>query len=421
MHLALLPAGRWFDEYFTFSFFRVWGLGGLMFRLRHWSLRPVSDGMVYGYWLLVHATGRPLIVPALGLAWGILAALLTAAIRPWQLPGRMARWALLLALPVLFLLAGPVGEMWYWPLAAFAYLPTLGGVCVAVLMVAGPGLRGDRGWIAVAAALTLAAFSSEVGALFTLVLCPLLFVDRFLGGAPARQAAVLAVPLVAAGVVMISLVTGRAASPAELMVPGPLFRHPIASVLAAIPHVLGGAAGVGDGVWPTLRGVAARLLLCLGAWAVLRLAWPAPVSRRLVMIVGSALVGACLLSVAGSFYQFGTLCCERHEALRQAMDLLMAVAVAGLLPRNGVVGRGGTHGVLAPPALLAAAALVGAPPRVVALAAEYRVAHAQAKAQKAMWRSGQDRANPTLEMVQTPEGPLLAGYHVAPGIYDLAH
>lgn len=419
MHVALLPSGRWFDEYFTFGFFRVWGLGGLMFRLRHWSMRPVSDAMVYGYWLLVQAAGRPLVTPVLAVAWGLLAAMLAACIRPWRRPGRIARWALLLGLPLLFLLATPVEEMWYWPLGAFAYLPALGGVCFAVLAVAGPGLRRDRDWIALAASLTLAAFSAELGAFFAVILCPLLFVDGFRRGAPVRCMFMIAVPLLAAGFVMICLLTGRATIPVDTAVPGPLLRHAMASLMAAVPTVLGGIAGTSDDVGATLRGVAARVLLGLGAWAALRQAWPAPVSRWPVAAVGVAMAGASLLSIAGAYFQFGALCCPRHESFRQAMDLLMVVLVAGVLPRGGVW-RGWTRVVLAPPALLVAAALVGAPPRVVALLAEYRVAPAQSRAKAAMWRSGQDHTSPTLEVVQVTDGPLLAGYPFTPGVYGLS-
>ncbi len=420
MHAALFVSGRWSEEYVVFTFFRVWGLAGLMFRLRHVGLRPVSEALVYGYWLLVQALGRPLIAPALGLAWGVLAAMLMAAIRPWRRPGRVARWGLLLGLPVLFLLAAPVQEMWFWPMGAFAYLPALGGVGFAVLAVAGPGLRRDGDWIAVAAALVLAAFSVELGAFFAMILCLLLFVDAFRRGAPLRWMAVIAVPLLAAGVVMIWLLTGRASVPADMAVAGPLLRHPVASLVAAVPHVLGGMVGVGDGVWATLLGLAVRVLLGLGAWAALRQAWPAPVSRWQVAAVGVALVGASLLSIAGAFFQFGVLCCERQEAFRQALDLLMVVAVAGMLPRGGAW-PGWPRGALAAPALLASAALVAAPPRVMALVAEYRVAPAHAAAEAVMWRSGEDRARSALEVVRTGDGPLLAGDQAAIGVYDLAH
>ncbi len=420
MHAALLVSASWHDEYFLFSFFRVWRLAGLMFRLRHAGMRPVSEALIYGYWLLVQAAGRPLIVPALALAWGVLAALLGAAIRPWRRPGRVARWAFWLGLPVLFLLAGPVAEMWYSPLGAFGYLPALGGVGFAALTVAGPGLRRDEEWIALAAALTLAALSAERGAVFALVLCPLLFADGFRRGAPARQGAAIVVPLVAAGVVMISLWTGHGAVPAQATLPGRLLHHPMASLMAAAPHVLGGILGVGDGLLATLRGVATRVLLGLGAWAVMRQAWPAQGSRWQVAAVGVALVGTSLLSMAAAFMDVGALCGERDAAFRRALDVLMVVTVAGVLPRGGV-GPGWTRGVLAAPALFAAAALVLAPPRVVALVAEYRLAPAHAAAAAAMWRSGEVPGSETLEMVRTADGPLLSGDRVAAGVYDVAH
>ena len=99
LHAALLPQGRWYDEYFTFGAYRLYGWPGFIHRLASWSPRPVSEALIWGYWRAVHATGRPLVAPALLVAWGLAAQLLALAAKPWRRPGRGARLALVLALP----------------------------------------------------------------------------------------------------------------------------------------------------------------------------------------------------------------------------------------------------------------------------------------------------------------------------------
>ncbi len=409
MHLAMLPQGQWHDEYFTFSFLRALGWRGLLFRLAHWGPRPVSELMIFGYWRAVQAAGRPLIAPVLAACWAMLFGFVVAAVRPWRGPGRGARWALVLGVPALLLLAGPVGELWYWPLGALAYLPALGAACFATLVLAGPGVRGNAAWAWLAAALTVGALSVELGAFLALCLGPLLMAEA--GSRRAwRQVALAAVPLAAALLVMASLLHGRAADDIEKMADVGTFHRAWPAVRAAVPHVWTGLWGMQeDGL-----GLVCRILVVTGGWVALRQAWPEPVSRRHLGLLLVALAGTALLSVAGAFYQFGALCCERHEAYRQALYGLMLVAGAGLLPRSRWAGW------LAPaPVLLTGAVLVASPGRLANLVAEYRLAPAQEAAKAALFRSGADRASDTLEMVVAPAGPLLEGSPIPPGSYSM--
>ena len=137
-----------------------------------------------------------------------------------------------------------------------------------------------------------------------------------------------------------------------------------------------------------------------------------------------ALAGTALLSVAGAFYQFGLLCCERHDSVRQALYVLMAVTVAGMLPRPTPSWFNGWARFLGPgllgPGLLAAAVLVQAPPRIRALVKEYRLAGVQEEAEAAMFRSGTAAGDAPLEMMLAPPGPLLEGSHIVPGTYRMA-
>ena len=417
MHVAMLPQGQWHDEFYTFSFLRARGLRGALTRLVNWGPRPFSELLILIYWHAVRASGGPLMSGVLGASWAMMWAGLLAALRPWRRPGRGARWALALGLPALFLMAGPVAELWYWPVGALAYMPALGAAGYVTLVLAGPGATARRDWVWLAVALGVGAWSVEVGMFLAVVLAPLLAVS--LWRTDRRSAVIMLVPLVAGLLVAAGLAHGRTAQANEMVDAG-TFHRIWPSLRAGWPVFAAGLTGWGDDGSPHLAGMralAVRGLLLLGAWAGLRLAWPAPVSRvRLAMVI-VALGSAALLSVVGAFYQFGVLCCERHEAYRQAIYLLMIVAAAGLLPRAGqVLGRAG----LAAPGLLAGAVLVACPGRVADLRAEYRLAKVQEAADEAMFRSGADASSDTLDVLLAPPGPLLEGSHTMPGDYSVA-
>ncbi len=409
MHLAMLPQGQWHDEFYTFSFLRALGLRGALRRLVNWGPRPFSEALIFAYWHLVRATGGPLMTGVLAFSWAMMWGLLLAALRPWRGPGRGARWALALSLPALFLTAGPVAELWYWPLGSLAYMPALGAAGYATIVLAGPGVPGMRGWGWLAAALTLGAWSVELGMFLALLLAPLLAAASW--RTEWRASALMLAPFAAALLVAAGLAHGRTAQLNEMVDAG-TFHRAWPSLRAAWPIFAGGLSGLGEDGGPAA--LAVRLLLLGGTWSALRLAWPTPPSRARLCALLAALAGTALLSIAGAFYQFGVLCCERHEAYRQALYLMMVVASAGLLPpiRN--------LSALAAPALLAAAVLLASPTRVRDLWAEYRLARVQEAAEAAMFANGASRASATLEVLLTPPGPLLEGSHITAGDYALA-
>ena len=412
MHLAMLPQGQWHDEFYTFSFLRARGLHGALTRLVNWGPRPFSELLIFIYWQAVRAWGGPLMAGVLAASWAMMWALLLAAIRPWREPARVGRWALALGLPALFLMAAPVAELWYWPLGSLAYMPALGAACYATFALAGPGVASRRGWIWLAAALSLGAWSVELGMFLAVLLSPLLAASAW--RTDRRAAAIMLVPLAASLLVAAGLAHGRTAQANEMVDAG-TFHHAWPSLAAAWPVFAAGLGGWGeDG---GARVIATRGLLLAGAWVGLGAAWPAPVSRVRLAMAMAALAGAALLSVAGAYYQFGILCCERHEAYRQALYLLIVVAGAGLLPRRplGFDGRGAAAAWL-----VAFAVLLACPARVAALWAEYRLAGVQEAADAALFRSGTDRSVDTLQVLLAPPGPLLEGSHTVPGDYAIA-
>ncbi len=419
-HAAMLPQGQWRDEFITFSLLRDLGWRGWVYRLVHWSPRPLSEILILGYWQVVQMRHGPLMAPVLAFAWAIPAACLLAVLRPWRRPGRAARWALALSLPALFLLAGRVAELWYWPIGALAYLPALGAAAFMTVAIAGPGLNGSQAWLAAAAALLAGGLSVEMGNFFALLLSAALLLGQLCEAGPGkwRRAAIMAIPLMGAMLLLGGMMYGRVAVAQEMMAAG-TFHRVWPSLRAGLPLVGWGLSGVGETWRQTVQTELGRALLLMGSWAALRGIWPAQVSRGRIVALLVALAGTASLSAAGAFYQFGVLCCERHEAFRHILYLLMIVGVAGLLPRGRSRWRWLDHG-LAAPALLAACVLVMAPQRLLALEAEYGLAKIQIGATKALFRSGADDGSTTLDFGLAPPGPLLGESPILPGNYSLA-
>jgi hypothetical protein len=169
-----------------------------------------------------------------------------------------------------------------------------------------------------------------------------------------------------------------------------------------------------------------------------------PVQRGPLVMLVLALGGTALLSIAGAYYQFGLLCCERHDTYRQSLYLLAAVALGATLPRAAarhpalprgalarvmgwagaltakLPGRGLFDAALLGPALLAFAILIEAPPRLRALVTEYRLAAAEEASTAAMFRSGNAPGDAPLALTLAPAGPLLGGSNIVPGSYSMS-
>ena len=419
LHLRLLPQGGWRDEFFTFGFFRENGLPGLLYRFLHWSPRPLSEAVIWLYWLAVRAAHRPLVAPALLVAWAIAAMFLAMAIAPWRGPGRVARLALWLGLAAAMLLAGPVSNLYYWPLGALAYLPALGAAAAVAMIAVGPGLHTNRRYWAVAALLAAGAASVEVGAFLAVSCAPGLLAVAVGSRRPSRVAAAvftLGVGLAA----MAMLVHGRVAQGSEVMMPSPLLHHPWPSLLAAVPRALAEAVrGAGDTATDpgTLAGLVAKALFAAGVYLCLARAWPVRPRPGPVLAVLAGLAGTYFLSIAAAYFEFGTLCCERHESYRQALLLLMFVTACGLAPRSNVRVAVALWG----PALLALSLLPPLPLRLAGLLAEYRLAPARAAATAATFASGTAEGTGKLHFALKPDGPLLHFAALPPGAYALAN
>lgn len=411
-HVALLPQGQWHDEYFGFVFWRLYGFDGELMRLLHWGPRPLSELFLYFYYLAEKATNAPLLVPALAFAWSTLGAGLVMATRPWRRPGRAGRAALALSLPALFLMVGPIGELFYWPYGALAYLPALGAACFVTLHLAGPGLDEEGGWTSLAVALALGAISVEMGAFLTVSIAPGLLLVAFRLSAARRWQRITAVlvPLAMASGVLFALWNGRVSRGREMFGNPALVHHVGIDFLLAVRTLA--LEFIHPPGWSVGASLAAKVAVFFGARACLAAAWPGQRRRGPVYALLVGLTATALLSILGAYYNFGVLCCDRHETYRQALYLLMVVAAAGLWKPAGVM--------FGADLLLPLAVLINLQPRLAAVRAEYRLAGARAYAWHILFASGLTPGPGKLDFVVAPSGPLFQYGIFPPGFYQMS-
>ncbi len=338
-HAVLLPGGRWQgDEYGGLAAYHAQGLSFLRYRLLNWSPRPVSELLIWLYATVVYACRAPLIAPALGVGWAILVG---AAIAGLCRRGEGLVWTGLIVAAVLagFLLGHPIGEMFYWPMGALAYLPALAGVtCAAFLVVRGlDGAAAGRGRLGCLAALLLATGSAEVGAMVTVCVCGLIGLTdlpawRNVRRRPGRlvaHAVWWAVPLAAAVGILVLLLGGRAGASIEAQ-NGAIAHH-------LIPSLLAGLAGFGrlliapDAPAPTVAWWLPVVFLGLaGAW---RQSGAAAAPARHLLALAAGLLIAAYGSLASAAYQFGAPCCQRHDSFRACLVVLALTVLAALAAR----------------------------------------------------------------------------------------
>jgi len=182
-YAGLLTAGRWeTDEFFDSALIERYGLKHFFwYRVTDWSPRPIGELLAGSYLALSNLLDRPLIGSCLAILWAIA---LAVAIGAAKLAKLSASVATALALFALSLLIAKPGEMFYWPMAATAYLPCWAAMLAVTLMLMG---RGPI--LAVVLALVLMAWSFEAGAVAALVFCLGEIVLRSRGGREERNMA----------------------------------------------------------------------------------------------------------------------------------------------------------------------------------------------------------------------------------------
>ncbi len=404
---GLIPLAVWHDEYFTLYQFHAQGLPYLGERLLHWSPRPFSELIAYLYSLAVYRFHAPLLIWVLLPCWLLLGvALLLPVWRNTQ--GRVVTatlWAMLL-------LGAPTAELFYWPISAMAYLPTL--AAAAVLLCVDLGDVSERmarlwRWIA----LLVAATSTEVGAMFALIYAALSLLTADRGSL--RSSAMLLLPLLVAAAVLVVQFTGRVTQANEVFGDPTVAHHP-AAVLSNLRENLWYQLAKGHfghrKRQALVYGVLLKLLFATGIYLLLSVSPRTPEyprqQRRLVLAI--ALLASATLTLAASLYNFGSACCERHDALRQGYVFIALASLAAYLASRWPARRT----AWAPGALLVALALALSSAQNM-LRHDYAHYAEILRSRQANWQFGM--ASGSVLQVETARSHIAGEPLIAPGDY----
>ena len=308
-----------------------------------------------------------------------------------------------LSLMALFLVGHSVTEVFYWPAGGLSYLPTLAGaVWLFWLLLDGLGTQVRR-QMAAGIALFIVAGSSEVGIFTSLSIA--VCIGCVQSGAPWRQSLWL-LPGVAVALVDLVLVLHGRVGTIEGDGADPLvLHHGVAALLRAVPDFVGdlGRPDLPGGAAPsTPLSIASRVLILCGAHWIFG---NTRAAGRVLPAFGAALLLAAFASLASGYFQFGRLCCARHDTMRACFITLALAAFGAAWPHTRP-----NAGAVA----WAAAVLLLFVPAAPALLADYRSMDKAISARAQTWASGTSPGD-TMVFIIDPLGRIMSGCGFTPG------
>ncbi len=431
---GLIPLGYWHDEYMTFATIRS---GGLLYSasvLMTWIPRPVSDLLVLIYgWLAVTMRGE-MMTSALAPVWLLL--FVCTAVSPFVFfrhataTAKCALGVLAMALMCSFLLGHPVAEAFYFPMAAFAYLPTLAGMTILLWSLCAGDTRSRGGNVLRGGALLVAAWSSEIGAIFTFIFASMVMAvpvafSLLRGRRPSFRfiKAWLAVPLAGALWMLYKVATGRAQDAHEGAGFGndAVRHHALNALLATGPGFDNEMFSLGTNIASTM---AIKVLFLTGAYLILSLLPSKPLKPEhreaayYLAALAIAAVATFFATIAAAFYQYGMDCCEHHVTTRQDLIFIALIAVAAVPVLRG-------HGITrqnwlrpAGVACLALAVTIPMHTALPALASNYMIYDTITATKIENWRAGLSPA-PSMNFVVPPQGEIVGGLSGMDGTFKI--
>jgi hypothetical protein len=415
-HAVLVFGGYWnSDEYFHFSRYRDQGLSYLGFRLLHDSPRPLSEIILYLYGLVVEALGAPLIAPFLAILWGTLIGTTIVAAFQASFANPLVRVTLGLSLLATFLLGHGISEMFYWPMAAAAYLPALACVVVATFQVIDGATATPRGRFICGAGICLAALSVESGMFIAFgfaVAMAVLSVPALLPGGGGRSERAFIwwlIPLLISGAVLACALQFRVGLAAVEIGQDAAYFHQfipdVGRTLALLPSEL--AFGDAQGRELPVRAaiLLIKVLVFLGFCGILHAAPLRPLPWRHVLALAVGLCASIALTVLASLYQYGAWGMTRHRTWIQCVLLLLLLVLARLATsRRWLPVR---WGPLAGSCCLIAAMGIGMATRTVGLFDDYLMLPGIRADQRRTWASGEDPSTDSMRLALPPAGHVL--------------
>ncbi|SDV49678.1 hypothetical protein [Chitinasiproducens palmae] len=318
-------------------------------------------------------------------------------------------------------------------------------------------------------ALAVAATSTEVGAMFVAAFGLLVVVASTLDRGALRALKWVGLPVVLAFGVIGLLYFGRVTQSIEVMGQATVAHHLAPALRASVHAVLVAMVsldGTSSGVLNVVAGLAVKGLFTIGCRRLLApFMTPPPASHAapamslhrlpavgmelalpnagtheaagpgaspagipvLLAAFACACLGVVALSIGAAFYQFGLLCCERHDTFRQCLVYLglasaAAAWAAGRRHRRCGVRPGAVSRVTAPrpvqgASLLLAGAAIAFLAALPALHADFRSYRRFAAVRAQNWQAGRAPGD-TMSFAQHPPGRVVGGMVVEQGRYE---
>ncbi|WP_233850425.1 hypothetical protein [Paraburkholderia sp. HD33-4] len=408
-YLGLTPLGVWHDEFITLGHVREDGFGIIRERLLHWSPRPLSEMFLWAYGIAVEKTNRPLIATALLPTWVLLfCAVLGPSAKTRK--GFVASAVLL----ILLLVGHKVDEVFYWPVGALAYVPTVAAMAILLSIDFAGFADTTAGRVVTLIALVTAATSTEIGALFAAGYCVLALVVSVI--TKDRLKLWWLVPFAISLGVLYMMVTGRVEKNIEMFGDHSIVHHPAAALWAAASNFWGELFGTDVQNASTLTTLAvyhSKLAFFCGTYFLFSLEKEPTLGRSQLMRLGLAisLIGAAFLMLAAAYFQFGMACCERHATMRQAY-FYIALGALGLFAARFRPVRAPRAGLW----LLIVSVLLPLSTEISGIANDYRHYRAIMDARIAMWESGLSSGD-SMTVSPMPPARIAGSYDLPAGAF----
>lgn len=423
LYFGLVPLGQWqADEYDYFGQLRG-GIGQAFAVRMTWSPRPLSETLYLAYGQLANHLHQPLTGEFLGLLWvGFLICACATALTPGTSERRLPGLLTGLGLAAAFVTSSPLFQVFYWPAGAAAYLTTLAATLLLFVRVlyGGPSPLAGR-WLC-GLCLSVAALSSEMGAMLAGCFAGLQIIELLTGRqGHEKDVAWWLLPGVAALAVLLWAATHRLpVMESAFSVSSAALHNPLQSAAAALGRlaleIFGWSSGAKH-VWSAVASFLSRLALAVGV------AMLCPNSqaqreqgghRRRLLVLCAALLAACFASLFASYLHFGGPGGERYETLRRCWILMAYVAAISVGATRLRRWQPRAQRRFAPLLLLIGVLL---PWHVSPLMREYTVYRQFRAATEQTFQSGYRQGSEQMVFVNPQPGGVITPATLAPGTY----
>ncbi|MBR0558617.1 hypothetical protein [Neokomagataea anthophila] len=420
LHASALPYALWQgDEYDYFYNQAHTGRSFFWHRLLFWSPRPLSEVIIALYGLCVARIHAPLIGPMLSTIWTLCATLAFLPTLLCRTIPQSTRLFLVALSSILVFLGHPIADLMFWPMATAAHLPVL---ATAFCLTLNTLTHTERPWLT-ALCLSVAAVSSEAGFFLSgAYLCFTALFALIRSHQKRKSLQILCVPTALCLFVLWRLFAGRIGLPHPHNTPtqGAILQSIRSSLIPFVQNlaildpmdISTGERGSGT----ALHGIILKILIAFSCFTALRATNIRP-SLHSLTILSLSFLACNALIIASAYYEFGFLCCQRHETLRLDVSLLLAMLAGGYAARTLPPLHRTQHTLqLIAYACLIIFTLDTARWRYADMALFLRSRPLEAQARAATWQSGLS-ASPIMTMSQGTNSPLFYYWPWEPGHY----